>query len=79
MVMQEDMAWRKNGTTCDDTQRKHMRRQMITIANMNEKARARIMKWIYTASINHKLNKACRGHYKELIKIEFAVKAFSYN
>ena len=38
---------------------------------------ARIKKWTYKASINHQLNWACREHYKELMKIGFAEKAFS--
>ena len=40
---------------------------------------ARIKKWTYTASINHILNWACRGYYKEPMKIGFAAKAFSFN
>ena len=40
---------------------------------------ARIKKRTITTNINHKLNRARRGHYKELMKIGFAAKVFSYN
>ena len=40
---------------------------------------ARNKKQTYTTRKNHKLNRACRWHYKELMEIKFVAKAFSYN
>ena len=54
-----------------------MRWQPITIEHASEKLEQELRNLAYTASINHKLNKACRGHYKELMKIGFAEKGFS--
>jgi len=50
----------------------------VILMNMRAMTRARIKKRTTTASINQKLNWTCRGHYKEHVKIGFAVKAFFY-